>query len=110
MNSEDNYHGIILDISQKDASVVRSLDVIGRKKALLGIVIILKVRVKNTELEETIQRLQGNMRRHLFPFVHAFYFHFYNERELIVVFKDKIIRTSTDTKYFTEIIEYGRKK
>lgn len=77
MNSD--YHGIIIDLSQRNNSILKSIEIIGRKKAFHNLIALLKVRVPTTALEETIIKLQGNMRKRFWPLVHAFYFHLYTE-------------------------------
>ena len=108
MRSITDYHGIIIDLSQRNKSVLKSLEIIGRKKAFCNLVSLFKIRVPAVELEETIKRLQDNMRERFPPIVKGFYFHLYNEKELIIVFKDKIFWTMPDPNLWSEIIEYGR--
>jgi hypothetical protein len=55
------YHGIVVSLSQKDKSKVRSLDIIGIKKVLLGLLKLYKLQVQEDKLEDTINVLQGNM-------------------------------------------------
>jgi hypothetical protein len=105
---DTDFHGIIINISQKNYSVLHSLEIIGRKVVLLHIVSLLKVRVPSESLDATIKRLQDNMRKNCLPFAHSFYFHFYNDDELIVVFKNKLFRVKPEPLQFGEIVEYGK--
>jgi hypothetical protein len=106
--SKDDYHGIIIDLSQKNTSVLKSLEIIGCKKAFFNLASLCKVRVPSESIESTITRLQSNMREGLWPLVHGFYFHFYNNDELIVVFKNKIFRGKPEPGSFGEMIDYGK--
>ena len=94
-----NYHGIIVDASQKDKSEFGKLEIAGQKKS--GGWILYKVEVSQEKLERTISRLQKNIND-------GFYFHFYKGSELIVVFKRKIFRISTNKSTWKEAIEYGK--
>jgi hypothetical protein len=104
----EEYHGIIIDLSQRNNSILMNLDIIGRKKFFNNLVSLLKVRIPIDALEETIQGLQSNMRKRLLPFAKGFYFHLYSEEELIVAFKEKVFRTKPEPNSFGEIIEYGK--
>lgn len=108
MESKDDYHGIIIDVSQKDKSVLESLEIIGRKRAFFNFASLFKVRVPSESIESTIARLQSNMREGLWLLVNGFYFHFYNNDELIVVFKNKIFRQKPEPGSFGEMIGYGK--
>jgi hypothetical protein len=87
MESAGEYHGIVIDLSQKMRSVFGELEIIGRRRFFFNTMSLLKLRVSADALEPAIAKLQANLRRGLGPFVKAFYFHFYREGELIVVFK-----------------------
>ena len=108
MESTGEYHGIVIDLSQKRRSVFRELEIIGRRRAFFNTLSLLKLRVSADALEPTIAMLQANLRRGLGPFVKAFYFHFYREGELIVVFKDRIFRTKPDRALWEDILSYGK--
>lgn len=108
MGNQDEYHGIVIDVSQKDRSIFQRLDVIGRKKVFLGAVSIVKVRVKSADLERTIKDLQTNMADRFLAFFKSFYVHFYKGDEVIMAFKDKIFRMTIDKSTWKEAIDYGR--
>lgn len=108
MGNLGEYHGIVMNISQKKSAVLDPLDIIGRKKVLSNALVLLKLRVAADAIEPTILKLQANMRRSLPPAIRAFYFHFYNENELIVVFKDRIFRTKPNPALWDEVVEYGK--
>ncbi len=95
------YHGIVIDVSQKDPSALGELSIIGRREAPDASWTLLKVEVKPGDLEGVIQRLQANLVED------AFYFHFYRNDELIAVFKKKIFRTKTDPSTWGELVAYG---
>ena len=103
------YHGIVINLSQKDQSILNSINIIGKKKVILNFLLLKKISVNSDEIENVIIRLQNNMRKYYWPFVNGFYFHFYRNNELIIVFKDRIFRVTTDHSTWKEAIEYGLK-
>jgi hypothetical protein len=103
----NEYHGIIFNISQKDGSVFKSLNIIGKRRYLGGLLTIYKICVPVSYLDETIRRIQNNMRDGILFKKQEFYVHFYKQEELVIVFKDKVFRTTTDRSTWKEAIEYG---
>ena len=103
-----DYHGIVINLSIKDKSLLKSLNKIGQKKVILNWLVLLKISVQPEELDVMIKKLQSSLvERFLFYETH-FYFHFYRSEELIVVFKKKIFRTTTDPTTWGEVMAYGR--
>jgi len=96
-----NYHGIIIDKSQKDKSIFERLKILGSKTSSKGW-ILYKIEVNPEEINKIIQELQQNM------ISGPYYCHFYRNNELIVVFKEKIFRITPDKSTWKEAIEYGR--
>jgi hypothetical protein len=106
--NKNNYHGIILNISQRDKSIFKGLNIIGKKRILLGTIILYKVNVAAEDLELLIQKLQSNMSKHFLHLVHEFYCHFYQGNELIVVFRNNVFLATTDRSSWKDAIEYGK--
>jgi len=94
----EEYHGVLVDASQKDKSIFKKLKILSQKKD--GDWILYKVGVGPKEIEQTIKRLQSNM-------INNFYFHFYKDEELIIVFKKRIFRVKIDKSTWKEVIKYG---
>jgi len=101
------YHGIVINLSQKDPSILNSLEVIGNRAVVPGLLTLNKICVQPDDVEHVIQLLQGNMRDRFRPFAKGFYFHLYRNDELIIVFKDRIFRVTTDPATWTEAIKFG---
>jgi hypothetical protein len=95
----DKYHGIVVDVSQKDKSIFHKLKVIGNKEDDGWT--LYKIESNQKDIEKVIKQLQENM-------VEGFYFHFYSGEELIVVFNHKIFKVKTDKSTWGEIIKYGK--
>lgn len=104
----DEYHGIVLSISQKDRSIFKGLQVIGAKRALLGLVTFYKIRIDLRELDEVVSKIQANMSSNFGPVSQQFYAHFYRDNELIIAFRDKSFKVTTDRTTWAEAIAYGR--
>lgn len=95
----EEYHGIIVDASQRDKSIFDKLKILGKQKDEDWI--LYRIEVKHEDIEEIIKELQENM-------INGFYFHFYKGDKLIVVFKEKIFKIKTDKSTWNKVIEYGK--
>jgi len=102
-----NYHGIIINVSLKDKSLLKSLEIIGQKKALLNWLVLYKVSIRPDSLDSTILNLQSNLVERFWFYVPHFYCHFYRDDELIVVFKKKVFRVKTDPATWQNVIAFG---
>lgn len=106
MSSE--YHGIVLNISQKDKSIFKCLQVIGRKKALMGLITFYKIKIDLNQIDDVIRNIQSNMACSFGPIKQEFYAHFYRANELIIAYKDKLFNVTTDRTTWAEAISHGK--
>ena len=95
----NEYHGVIVDVSQKDKRIFETLNILGNKKD--GSWILYKIGVSERDIDRTIKCLQENM-------VDGFYFHFYKDDKLIVIFKKKIFKIIVDKSSWKKAINYGK--
>jgi hypothetical protein len=102
------YHGIIVNLSQKDRSIFRELSVIGRKKMFLGWLVLYKIRVAPEDFDALIQRIQAKMAESVFFLRKEFYCHFYRGDELVIVFRRKVFHVKTVPESWRDAIAYGR--
>jgi hypothetical protein len=102
------YHGIIVNLSQKDRSIFRDLNVIGRKKIFFGLIILYKIRVAPDDLDTLILRIQSNMADNVLFLHKVFYCHLYRGDELVIVFRNKLFHVKPASKSWSEAIDYGR--
>ena len=102
------YHGIIINISQKNKSLISNWNVIGKKKSLFGIITIYKVEVKKSEIDSIINKIQENMARKILFLKQEFYAHFYRDNGIIIVFKEKIFNVTVDKNTWKAAINYGK--
>ena len=101
-----DFHGIVINVSQRDQVIFRSLKIIGRKRIFAGLITLLK-KVPDDALESTIVALQANLREHFLWRPFQFCFHLYCDEQLIVVFKQRVFRCTTDWSTWDEVIHYG---
>ncbi len=94
-----NYHGIIIDKSLNDSSIIDSLNILGKKES--GNWILFKIEISSEEKETKIKELQEQLKE-------KYYFHIYRKDELIIIFKEKIFRVTTNKESWTEARYYGK--
>ena len=107
-NVNKEYHGIIINISQRDKSIFKTIDILGKRKYLFGLLIFYKIKVVPENLVSVIKTLQNNLSNRILFKKQEFYFHFYRDNELIIVFRDKIFKVSPDKSTWLEAITHGR--
>ncbi len=95
------YHGILLDVSFTDSNYClkfkkfNSIELDGWK--LLG------VEIDRNLIDDAVHEIQQAMR-----IDQPFYNHFYDDEDMIVIFKEKIFNVKTHVSSWTKIIEYGK--
>jgi len=95
------YHGIIIDQEFADQLFPNTFKVFAKKQD--GSWGIYGIEVEDAQLEKLIKKIQDNMKND-----EPWYAHFYNDRQLIVIFKDKVFRVEPHISSWKPIIEYGR--
>jgi len=98
----NNYHGIIINASQKDQSVFSNIKIIGKHEVPKLNWILYKVEIDSNNIDKLLLKLQDNM------FETKYYFHFYRDNELIIVFKDKVFKAGADKSTWKEAIDHGK--
>ena len=106
--AHNEYHGIIVNLSQKDKSIVKNLNVIGRKRVLFGLITLYKISVNENAIDKVIIEVQKNMNDRILFKKQEFYAHFYRNNELIIVFRDKIFKVTPDPTTWGEAVRHGR--
>lgn len=94
------WHGVIVDKSLINEKVPSKIKIINTKVESSWTEFTIEV--GNANLDNCIQAIQKNMHKDK-----SFYNHFYNGKEIIVVFKDKIFRKQNKKSSWGEIIQYG---
>ena len=95
------YHGIIVDASLKEKSLLEELKIIGQKRTKDGEWVLYKIEIDPEDINQTIESLQENL-------LDGFYLHLYRQNELIVVFPERVFRINTEKPTWIEAIEYGK--
>jgi hypothetical protein len=103
----NEYHGIIINLSQKDRSIFGKLEIIGRKRVLLGLITLYKIKVAEHDIKNLISEIQHNMSRRLLFKRQEYYAHFYRNNELIIAYRNKTFNVSPDKKTWAEAVGYG---
>lgn len=98
------WHGIIVDKSLQDPGVMDDFKILGKKVAdddPKDVWTIYKVEVKAHLIDRVIERVQKNLQE-------GWYAHFYKNKDLIIVFHDRVFKVATDPKTWKPIILYGK--
>lgn len=94
------YHGIIINKEFVDESFPETLKIFNQKQD--GSWKIYGIEVEDQKLDEFIAQIQKNLKTD-----QSWYFHFYNDKELVVVFKNKIFKVTPHISSWSPIIDYG---
>lgn len=94
------YHGIIIDQEFVDPSFPNAFKVFAQKQA--GSWKIIGIEIDDAQIEKAIKKIQTMMKSD-----QSWYAHFYNDDQLVVVFKDKVFRVKPHSASWQPIIEYG---
>ena len=96
------YHGILVEEGLQDPSVLRMVEVLGRKRG--GDWSLVRVGVGAAHLPEVLDRVRRSLKT-----VDGvpFYAHFYRDAELVVVFPDRVFRATPDRVTWGPAVEYG---
>ena len=94
------YHGIIIDQEFRDKLFPESFKQFAKKQD--GSWGIFGIEIEDSQFEEVIDKIQENMRED-----QPWYAHLYNDKQLIVIFKEKVFRVEPHISSWKPIIEYG---
>jgi len=97
------YHGIIVEESLLESSVLRSVKVLGRERGRDWT--LLRVGVAGSALEIVVERIRRNLKTENGV---PFYAHFYRLGELIVVFPERIFRMTPSKDTWAPVVSYGK--
>lgn len=99
--SQSVYHGILIKDSFKDPDFISSFHLFNQKTSDNWTIV--GVEVLSQTITKRIKEIQDNFR-----IDEHFYGHFYNEEELIVIFKDAVFFVNPHKSSWYEVIEYGK--
>jgi DNA-directed RNA polymerase beta subunit len=97
------YHGIILDMAFDNPSYPEKMKIFAERKSSSNDWILYGVEIADVSFDQVIKEIQMNMKSDK-----PYYSHFYNDEEMVVVFKEKLFRVKPHISTWTPIIEYGK--
>lgn len=89
---QDNYHAVIINLSQKTKEIFNQYKVMKIQKRFLGLLKLYKIEVPESDIENAIDIVQSNMSNKLSK---EWYAVFYNSKIAVIVFKKRVFRAST---------------
>jgi hypothetical protein len=101
---QKEYHGIILDLEFEDPKYPEKFNIFAKRKSKSNPWILYGVKVSKDKIDKVIKEVQENMKSDA-----PYYAHFYNDVDLIVVFKNKVIKVQPHYSTWKPIVEYGKK-
>jgi len=118
----NNYHAVIINLSQLDTSIFKHFNIIDIQKRFLGAVKLYKITVPEENIQEAVASVQANMSSKLKK---EWYATFYNSEKAIIVFRKKKFELLTngiapvyqkklettnadDKKHWDEMISYAK--
>lgn len=96
------YHGILIDQEFKDKRYPKTFRVFATKQS--GSWKIYGVEIENEDLNKKIDEIQANMRVD-----QPWYAHLYNDKSLIVIFKEKVFKVIPHSSSWNPIVKFGKK-
>lgn len=99
----DEYHGNLLDTEFKDPSFLNRFRIFAKRKSERNPWTMYGVIVPSERIEDVIKETQENLLTNA-----PYYAHFYKDGELIIVYKERVFRVTSDRLSWGEAIEYGR--
>ena len=98
------YHGIILDLEFENPGIIeKEFKIFAKRKSKTNPWILYGIEVERDQIDNFIENMQREMKEDK-----PFYAHFYDDEEMRVVFKGKVIIVTPDKSTWLPIIEYGR--
>jgi hypothetical protein len=102
MPGRSEYHGIVIQESIRDPTVLYQMKILGTKTGKKWT--LLKIEVEPRSVDETIRLIQTNL---LSEKGAPYYAYLYRGDELIVVFPERTFRVSPDKNSWSEAVSYG---
>lgn len=96
------YHGILLNVSFGDPVFIEQFKTFARKEFVSSSWIVVGVLIPDELFQQKIKEIQQNMK------AGKYYNHIYNDKELIVIFKNKVFFVKPHKSTWTEVIIYAQ--
>lgn len=98
------YHGIILDLEFENPEFIKHFKVFAKRKSVDASWMLYGIEIGDKKLTNTINNIQNNLKSD-----EPYYAHLYNNKKIIVIFKNKVFYVSSNKITWKEFIEYGIK-
>jgi hypothetical protein len=98
---KSEYHGIIIKESLKDQFILRTMKILGKKAS--GPWTFLRIGAEGGKIDEVLKLVKENL---LTENSVPYYAHFYRDKELIVVFPEKIFYVKPDRESWGPVVSY----
>jgi len=98
-----DYHGIIIKQSLRDRSILDSIQILGKR--ITKDWTTLRVLVRDDQFENFLKLVQANL---LTENKVPYYAHFYNNKNMIAVFPDRIFHLKPDKETWGPAVRYGK--
>jgi hypothetical protein len=94
------FHGILLDLAFIDPQYLKTFSIFAQKKA--GDWGLYGIKVLRNDLESAVANIQSYMRADK-----NFYNHLYDDETVIVIYKERVFRSTSHASSWKEIQHYG---
>lgn len=98
------YHGIILDLEFENPEFTKHFKVFAKRKSTDASWMLYGIEVEDDNVTDTIDNIQNNLKND-----EPYYAHLYNNKKIIVIFKNKVFYATPNKTTWKEFIEYGIK-
>ena len=95
-------HGIVINTSFSNKNIFKDLKIIGQRQSSSNPWTLYKIDFSHNTKELT-EQLQNNL-------LENFYFHYYTDKKVVVVFSDKIFVATHNKRSWKEFIAFGVSK
>ena len=103
MNPQNIYHGILVDAGFANPSFPETFRVFAKKKSTNNDWTLYGIEIEASQLQHAIKNIQLHFRSD-----EPYYAHFYNDKELIVIFRNKVFLVAPQRSTWGEIIAFGK--
>jgi len=98
------WHGIVLDVEFENPNFLSDFKIFAKRKSKNNPWTLFGIEIDSSNLDESVKNIQENLKTSK-----PYYAHLYNDKEVIVIFKEKVIKVKPANSTWAPIIEYGKK-
>lgn len=98
------WHGIVLDAEFENPDFPLGFKIFAKRKSKTNPWTLFGIEINDDNLGDSIKSIQDNLKAS-----QPYYAHLYNDEEVIVIFKEKVIKVKPNKSTWKPIVEYGKK-